>query len=132
MDHVFPLFKNVDYSELIDTEVDQYTGEILRRQENFPCALLFNVLYVEPEGEIVPCCTSPTPTIRGSIYNTTLKEVWNSGRRKKLLLDHLEGKRRQYAACAECVQPEILNSSQGIEKMNRDQLIHKLAISKET
>ncbi len=126
VDHVFPLFKNVDYSTLIQEEVDQYTGERLKLQENFPCALLFEALYIEPEGNVVPCCTSPVPVRFGSIYETTLKEIWNSEKRKKLLMNHLEGKRREYHACEKCVQPEILNSPQGIKKMGIDQLIQTL------
>lgn len=126
VDHVFPLFKNVDYSALIQEEVDQYTGERLKKQENFPCALVFNALYIEPEGNVVPCCTSPVPIRLGSIYEATLKEIWNSEKRKTLLLDHLEGRRREYDACVKCVQPEILNSQQGIEKMEIAQLIRNL------
>ncbi len=128
VDHVFPLFKNVDYSEFIQEEVDQYTGEPLKKQENFPCALIFNALYIEPEGEVVPCCTSPVPVRFGSIYETTLKEIWNSEKRKKLLLNHLEKRRREYDACSKCVQPEILNTQKGIEKMGIDKLVQKLSV----
>lgn len=126
VDHVFPLFKNVDYSDIITKERDQYTGELLKRDENYPCTLLFQALYVQPDGMIVSCCTSPVPMIFGSIYSTTLKDVWNSDARKKLLLSHLKGKRRENPACAECVQPEILNSYQGIEAMGLEQLIQSL------
>lgn len=126
VDHVFPLFKHVDYSEIILQERDQYTGERLKRREDYPCALLFQALYIQPDGVIVPCCTSPTPMTFGSVYDTTLKEAWNSEARKKLLLTHLQGERRRYTSCEECVQPEILNSQQGIDKMGLDKLIQKL------
>ncbi|MDU7028778.1 MAG: radical SAM protein [Clostridiales bacterium] len=127
VDHAIPLFKNIDYTKILVQERDQYTGELLKRQEKHPCALLFNAVYVQPDGRVVPCCTTPNPVIYGSIYEDSIKSIWEGNLRKRFMIQHLKGNRKTYSACRDCVQPEILSSPEGVANLCIENMIHELS-----
>lgn len=126
VDHAIPLFKNVDYSKILIQERDQYTGELLKRKEQHPGALLFTAMYIQPDGRVVPCCTTPNPMIYGSIYEDSLKNIWESRLRKNFLIQHLKGNRKIYPECSDCVQPEILSSPEGVANLRIENMILEL------
>lgn len=104
--HAVRLYQNMDYTELIPEPVDQYRGgEVV----SAPCCpLVFYTLHIRPNGTIAPCPLPVCPLDLGNIRDVSLQEAWNSEERLRLLLDHAESARERRAACAECVQPDML------------------------
>ena len=71
------------------------------------CALCFYELTVHCNGTVSPCSVDwqiQNETL-GSITETTLKEIWESKKRKDLLVSFLEGTEIPYRACRECEYP---------------------------
>ena len=108
IDSVIPLFPEVDYGNLISQVKDQYTGETLVLTPDKSCRLLEFSLFVQPDGEVVPCCITPDPVKYGNIYQETLPEIWNGRNRKDFVELHRSGNRQNHPLCASCVQPDIL------------------------
>ena len=59
-------------------------------------------------GDISVCPLPTCPEILGNIRDHTLPELWNSERRRKILLDHAVCQRENCEACNGCTQPQML------------------------
>ncbi len=64
------------------------------------CPLLFYTIGVHPTGDIYPCSHIVPPFKLGNVSETTLKQAWESAKRKEFLLQML---REGRGACEECV-----------------------------
>ena len=82
--------------------------------ENFPtdpstCMKPWSSLYVEPDGEVRPCCyQSP---VLGNIYEESFEEIWNGSRARELRLSMID--RTPPQPCVQCYEfnrhrPEIM------------------------
>ena len=66
-------------------------------------------LYVEPDGEVRPCCyQSP---VLGNIYEESFEEIWNGSRARELRLSMID--RTPPQPCVQCYEfnrhrPEIM------------------------
>ncbi len=72
------------------------------------CALCFYELVVHSDGTVSPCAADWQKDRQnlGNIYDSTLKDIWNSDERKDILLSFLERKENPYVACRECGYPK--------------------------
>ena len=103
VDHVFPVYQDVDYYFL----EDQAHGLFTEKQRSVGvCSLLFYTLYMNPNGEIIPCCIVPYPLSYGNIHHDDLVSVWNGSRRRTFLMMHLKEKRYAHPVCRACVHPD--------------------------
>lgn len=85
-------------------------------QENFPadpsaCVKPWSSLYVEPDGEVRPCCyQSP---VLGNLYEKNFEEIWNGPRARELRQSMID--RTPPEPCVQCYEfnrhrPEIMIS----------------------
>lgn len=100
------MFQGMDYTGVVDREVDQYTGEEVRHADF--CPLVFSSVHLLPDGGISPCPLPEGPALLGNIDEISLQEAWNSPQRMKLLLAHAENRRDAIPACSSCCEPDML------------------------
>lgn len=100
----------IPFVEEIDREI--YGKEFDKcKQGNKPmeaevCSMPFYMMVVTPFGEVVPCCSTEIPFILGDIKEHSLKEIWNSDKRKKFLSLQLKN-RFINKICGKCTVPRF-------------------------
>lgn len=103
VEYVIPFAAGVDYSTM-GTEFDKCKQGHKQIKTNI-CAMPFYMLAIEPDGSVVPCC-STRPTIKlGKVQDDLLSEIWNSQRLRSFQVTHLKGEREKFPVCRECTVP---------------------------
>ncbi|MCM1560733.1 MAG: radical SAM protein [Butyrivibrio sp.] len=71
------------------------------------CALCFYELTVHSNGSVSPCVADWQKDKQnlGNISELSLKEIWESEKRKKMLISFLKGTENPYIACRTCEYP---------------------------
>jgi len=64
------------------------------------CILPWSHMYVNPDGNVLPCCIGKWDKPLGNTKHNTIKEIWNSEAYKKLRLALLNGE--QPNECSQC------------------------------
>lgn len=73
------------------------------------CAFPFYTLTVNSNGSVSVCCVDwAHQTIVGNVADQTLAEIWNGPELRRFQVMHLDGRRRQNAACGDCQYLETL------------------------
>lgn len=101
------LFENV-VDELAIESLHNWTGEVhltnvTRPVTKFCCPAPFYMLKINADG-LVNCCDADwrKETVVGNVAEETLKEIWNGERMRAFRLMHLEHRRGNNPACANC------------------------------
>jgi radical SAM protein with 4Fe4S-binding SPASM domain len=67
------------------------------------CAYPFYNLVIKANGDVVPCCVAwEQSLVVGNINNEKLIDIWNGEKLEAIQRLHLEGRRSELAACANC------------------------------
>lgn len=71
------------------------------------CAFCFYELVVHSDGSVSPCSADWQKDKQnlGNITEVSLKEIWESEKRREMLVSFLEGTENPYIACRECEYP---------------------------
>lgn len=71
------------------------------------CALCFYELTIHSDGSVSPCVADWQKDKQnlGNLSKLPLKAIWESGKRKQMLVSFLEGTKNPYIACRECEYP---------------------------
>lgn len=73
-----------------------------------PCALLWQKMVVDWNGEVVLCCDDWNhSTILGNLNNQTIEEVWNSKKLNYIKEAHVKGEFHKIHLCANCNKKTI-------------------------
>ncbi len=93
--------------ESTDKKQQQYAvgGDVF---EEWPiCSLCFYELVVHSDGTVSPCVADWQKDRQnlGNVNETTLKEIWESDKRKEIILSFLKGTENPYKACRDCEYP---------------------------
>lgn len=117
-----PLWEDVDFDK---TDCSNKYGERFRYIDI--CPLVFHSLLVLPSGVIYPCTRLSPPFKLGSVYDMTLKEAWNSEKRRNLLRDMLKVGRGNISVCKQCYIPQnTVYSECDIMDDHREQVLDRL------
>lgn len=76
--------------------------------EEWPiCALCFYELIIHSDGTVGPCAADWQKDKQnfGNVYDTTIKEIWESQLRKDMQISFLKGTQNPYIACQKCEYP---------------------------
>lgn len=101
IEYAIPFVNEIDYSEVGDISKKCKQGHA---QHSEICSMPFYMMVVNPNGDIVPCCSTDIPCILGNIQEDSLVEIWNSDKRKNLLIQQLHGT-VNIPVCKECSVP---------------------------
>jgi radical SAM protein with 4Fe4S-binding SPASM domain len=107
MDDTVALFAPIVDSVSFLDYVDPVKGKSGKYPEGyvskFVCPQLFTRMTVWEDGVISPCCMDYDRSLGlGNVKDKTLKEAWESAKRKAILKKHLEGKFYEIPACKNC------------------------------
>ena len=71
--------------------------------ERKACPFPFYNLVVKSNGDVVPCCVAwEKSLVLGNANDTTLAEIWKGDKLREVQRLHLEGRRGELPACANC------------------------------
>lgn len=125
IDQVAPVFKGVDYTDLVQNK-EAYEREAYEKSKGVCCSPLFYTLYTLADGRIAPCCDHPQPMIYGDIHTMSLKDAWNSQKRKDFLIQHLTHERCKNSICAQCAAPLVREFEEDILDGYEEDILHKV------
>lgn len=93
--------------KVTDKQQQQYNvGE--KKFKDWPvCALCFYELVVHSDGSVSPCAADWQKDKQnlGNIAEMSLKEIWDSEKRREVLVSFLRGTENPYIACRNCEYP---------------------------
>lgn len=70
------------------------------------CPLMFYTINILPDGTIFPCTNITPPMILGNIHDNTLKECWESKKRRNFIIEQLKNTRDCNRVCKNCYIPQ--------------------------
>lgn len=97
VEQIIPIWLNIEVKDNSKKVKNKY-GDIFPIQEC--CPLIFNTIVVAPAGNVYPCTQILTPYMLGNVHEKSLKELWDSPRRKELLKDQCKG--TAHPICNDC------------------------------
>lgn len=111
IEHIRQMFSGVDYQRC---SVDK-NGNANMYAQTHPtyevCSLGFFMMYINPEGDVYPCCNQIDPAQWGNIYQNTLTEIWEGKSRQEFLEMMLRKERNnqdKYPICKNCNIPDAV------------------------
>lgn len=103
IEHLLPAVSQIDYSSISknDSTMGQNGNEI---QNVEVCPQPFYLMQVNPEGNIVPCCSMETACILGNVKTENLYDIWNGEKFNLFRKNQLMKKKNLYNVCKKCEQ----------------------------
>ncbi len=126
IEHMIPAVKQINYDK-IGQGISNITQNGLMVQDVQVCPQPFYFMQINPDGNIIPCCSMETPVILGNLKNDKLKDIWLGDKFKIFRQIQLLKEKNKFPVCKNCQQykymmfPEdnIDNDANGImERMN--------------
>lgn len=101
IEYLLPAVKEIDYSKLSDKNFDvtQNGSEVSSVKV---CPQPFYMMQVNPEGNIVPCCSMVTPIVLGNCENESIKDIWDGQSYKDFQLLQLNDRKEKNKICNDC------------------------------
>lgn len=67
------------------------------------CAQIFKGVQVQADGEVVPCCVDwSRVNVIGNLHDSTLDDIWQGEKLRRLQIEHLSGNKALLEPCKEC------------------------------
>lgn len=70
------------------------------------CPLMFYTINILPDGTVFPCTNIEPPMVLGNIKEVTLKECWESEKRREFIIRQLKETRNNNMVCSNCYIPQ--------------------------
>lgn len=106
IDHIVNVWPGLKVSEKKQRMYDYDLDNLNNQGNGRPpvCPLMFYELLVHSDGRVSPCAVDYEFDKQnlGSIYDTTLADIWNGSQLKQMRLNALEGSVSCYKACNHC------------------------------
>jgi radical SAM protein with 4Fe4S-binding SPASM domain len=102
IEHLTPTISEIDYDDLsggMKTDKPQ-NGEVL--QESQICPQPFYMMQINPDGNVVPCCSMKYPRVLGNVDKNTVQDIWRGAEYKSFCRQLLDGVEHMDCACREC------------------------------
>lgn len=123
IDKVKPVYDKVEYTEeQRDVSTDRY-GNVHKSRK--VCPQPFYMLSVWTNGDVSPCDALYKANPLGNIYNSTLKEMWDSDNKQAFCRMQLSGKRFADQKCSRCCAPDDVAHMEDVLDDDADLLLKK-------
>lgn len=121
IDRIKPVYDGVEYTETEkDLSVNRYGT---RHESRLACPQPFYMLSVWANGDVAPCDALYKACPLGNVETATLKEMWESERKRSFCRLQLEGKRGADPACARCCAPDDVQHPEDVLDERREELL---------
>lgn len=104
IEHLLPAVKHIDYESIYDIKDKNITqnGAILNEVE--VCPQPFYFMQINPNGDVVPCCSMETAYVVGNAKDVDLNKLWNGDRYNLFREKQLLKQKNSYSTCRDCTQ----------------------------
>jgi radical SAM protein with 4Fe4S-binding SPASM domain len=104
IEFLIPFINEIDHSSITDDLSKCKLGH--NQSISKICSMPFYMLVLEPNGNLIPCCSSVVPYVYGNIRNSNLKDIWKSKKINDFLCMQLTDL-TQNIICKECSVPQF-------------------------
>ncbi|MBE6033261.1 MAG: radical SAM protein [Clostridiales bacterium] len=102
IEHLTPTIEEIDYKKLSGKEkLDRPHNEKEMIYTEI-CPQPFYLIQINPDGNVVPCCSMKYPEILGNVKEENIKEIWNGERFNQLRNNLLKGVENATEVCRKC------------------------------
>lgn len=124
VEKIIEFFSLVDYKDIVkNTGENRYHK---KKKELQVCPNTFTGLVINVNGDISMCGKEIGPLYLGNVRTTTLKEAWDSEKRRGFLVKHLRKRRNEIPICKDCKIPsESLASEEDILDPYAEEIIER-------
>ncbi len=124
IEHIAPYHENINYETIKKNTITAIRGNKLKNV--LVCASPFYMMYIEPNGEVYPCCNLPTPKCYDNVNLKSLVEIWESDNHYDFLKLHLQGYRNKNTVCAKCQMVNYLRGDEDDLDEYKDVILGRL------
>lgn len=102
IEHLTPTIKEIDYDIVSGgMEMDKpQNGE--RMLVSQICPQPFYMMQINPDGNVVPCCSMKYPTVLGDVHKDNLLDIWNGEAYNRFRRDMLHSVKQAGKVCEDC------------------------------
>ena len=102
IEYLIPFIKEIDHTKLVGKMDKCKHGN--PKSSSDVCSMPFYMLVVDPDGNVLPCCSSEIPFVYGNVNDKALSDIWTSARVNGFLLHQLIDMRKS-PVCNRCSVP---------------------------
>lgn len=102
IEYIIPFVHSIDYENL-GADLSKTKMGLQSGNANI-CSMPFYMLVLNPDGSVLPCCSTEIPFVYRHSQQDGLLNIWNSDIRKTFLLNQLKNK-DQNEVCRRCSVP---------------------------
>ncbi|MCM1302696.1 MAG: radical SAM protein [Butyrivibrio sp.] len=103
IEHLTPTIEEIDYDKVshgMKTDKPQ-NGTILLDSQI--CPQPFYMMQVNPDGNVVPCCSMKYPCILGNVREESVQDIWLGENYRSFQRNMLEGVDKAAEVCGKCI-----------------------------
>ena len=104
VEHLCPLVDEISYEENFEEEEFIYTMNGNRVRNAKVCPQPFYSLQVNPDSDLLPCCTIEKPIVIGNCKKDSVLDIWNGETLQTFRKMQLEKKKDKNPVCRKCMQ----------------------------
>ena len=102
IEHLAPLAEEIDYEkEFEGTDFSATIGGLQVSHAEI-CPQPFYYMLLNPDGDLLPCCTTGRTLILGNVEKQHLRDIWNGKVRRSFLKKQLMKQKDQFPTCRKC------------------------------
>ncbi len=102
IEHLTPAVDGIDYTKLAgDKNLDLTQNGAPILDANI-CSQPFYMIQINPDGNIVPCCSFTYPIVIGNAIEKSVTEIWDSPKFKEFRRKMLDGVKNASDVCSKC------------------------------
>lgn len=102
IEHLTPTIEEIDYDKVshgMKTDKPQNGTVLLESQI---CSQPFYMMQVNPDGNVVPCCSMKYPCVLGNVKEESLQGIWLGEKYRNFQRNMLDGVDRAAEVCGKC------------------------------
>lgn len=102
IEHLTPTIEEIDYKELSGNRSNNKPQNGEKLIEASICPQPFYMMQINPDGNVVPCCSMKYPTILGNVMEESVDKIWNGEKYNTFRSNMLDGVWKASAVCQSC------------------------------
>lgn len=102
IEHLTPTIDQIDYHAIDDHTDFTLSQNGIALTDAKICPMPFYFMQINPDGAVVPCCSTKYPTIFGNIKEDTVKNIWNGQAFRQFRYQMLSGTHSVCSTCGQC------------------------------
>lgn len=125
VEHLIPAVDQIDYTDLAkNSSKCTQNGNAVR--DIRVCPQPFYMMQLNPDGNIVPCCSMETPIVLGNAVDESMYAIWHGEKNKAFLLNQLRFNKNIYPVCQKCQQYKYAVFEEDVLDYDAQKIMNKL------